>query len=197
MGEAAKLHVGPDTGVMTGRSAAWRKAAEPAIAVSLARAVLVSLSMSSVGCIIPTPLEQQPATVNHPPKILTDEVMPPLVGTFAHSVNDAFTFTAVANDDDLGDTLSARLLFSHVLQGPLFDFADIKLTSAPSDELPGRRSGDFDMKEWCGVVGVPTTSNGFLDAYVAVTDRTFTDATDKTADDATELSTVHWTLQCM
>src|SRR5215469_6790963 len=76
------------------------------IRAGLMRSTLVSASVIYlIGCVIPTPLEEEPLPVNYPP-VLT-KADPPF-GPLAHQRSDPFDLKVFADDPNIQDILKIR-----------------------------------------------------------------------------------------
>ena len=169
------------------------KRPESRVAGAVARAVLIGAVVSIAGCIIPTPLSQQQAPVNSPPTILTNEVTPAPFTGFTETQSSFFTFHIAASDVDLGDTLTARLLFASSSTAPKHFQDDTTLVASPG--------GDGTVRT--GFIPSPTGKpycsqiTGLVFAYVAVSDDSFSSADgDDTPDNDSNRAEISWPLTC-
>lgn len=160
--------------------------------------VLYALVIYSVGCIVPTPLDQTPPPTNFAPTFVTSKVSPPF-GPIAFTQSDAFELTVVVDDPDAGepdsqDDVYARLFY---LSGGklVWDNSQIQLTPAqPPDPMnPHLLYGTFPATQRC--LFAPN-KNGTNYLYAVVSDRKFS-ATDPTTSDGGLTDANHWELSCM
>ncbi len=141
---------------------------------TLARRLLyTAVSMVFAGCIVPTPLQQAEQTPNYRPTLVTNLVDPPF-GPLPKKVDDVVELKLVAEDPNLGDTLSARLFSS---RGPtsrlylgLVD-APLNLPTVSDTVNPTRRTGRFLPLKLCSVLNLSGGQGAEL--YVEVADRPF------------------------
>jgi hypothetical protein len=151
--------------------------------------VLYSLVIYSVGCIVPTPLDQQAAATNYPP-VFETSLVDPQFGPLPHNKTDSWLFKLSATDPNNDDVLFARLLF----QDPdgTFSYAtDVPMMKEASTDptAVAHWHGQSPDSRWC-LNFVP--GRYFLYAFVA--DQSFIGSSEKS--NGLEDSN-HWELQCM
>lgn len=161
---------------------------------SLARRVLCLgvVVAELTGCLIPTPLTQKPGVDDSRPNILPGLCAPPFDTTIVHSDGDNFSFTVVAADVDLGDSLIARLFANPTGAATytLFPPLDAPLLPSSVDD-PTQRSVTFGPLDYCGVFR-PTVHP--MSVKVVVSDRPF--PSDNTIDDLNFVDSIVWSLSC-
>ena len=181
-------------GLSTVKGLAWRLL--HARGKILADTVVYALIIYAVGCIIPTPLDQQSATINQHPSLRPDKADPQF-GPIIHMQDDLFELSIGADDPDLQDELHARLFQLDPTTNKLIYLGnnEILLTSpsVPDPNDPSLRLGTFAAQPFC--LGRSTT-NGPILLYVVVADRPFstTDPSMVVAGGLTDSN--HWELTC-
>jgi hypothetical protein len=152
--------------------------------------VCATLLFSLTGCIVPTPLEQEPQPVNYPPSIVAGLADPPFANISRTSA-DVLEFHFGADDPNLEDRLVARLFRANPNTGGRdWTFAETELVtpSIPDRQFPYRRIGAFPPTKLCALF----QTGGIF--YLIVADRPFkADRQDQT-DGLT--SENHWELTC-
>ena len=157
----------------------------------MARGLLFSMIMlvcTTVGCIVPIPLDQQGKQTNHSPIIAKGEVMPPL-GPLPHTAGDLFEFSVPVDDEDLDDNLYARLFIpaGAAPSRTTFESFGGPLPSAGDADHPARRIATFMERDYCRILGSS-------EIWVVVADLDFTtpdgDKTGGLSDEAL------WVLTC-
>ncbi|MSP63562.1 MAG: hypothetical protein EXR72_25105 [Myxococcales bacterium] len=113
----------------------------PSLRTTVPRTLLTALTIYSVGCIVPTPLEAERLNANHPPLIVKGTPSDFGILTVNKSDPNGWTVGVVASDEDEGDTLYARMTLKN---GDLFQtlIDPIILTGSP-------REGRFPMNTYC------------------------------------------------
>ena len=115
----------------------------------------ILLFLSTTGCVVPAPVDEELGIINMPPRILTDRINPsPIGGPVALSPCEERTFYAVVTDPDFGDTLYWRVFINyHRNNAPLevqINQASVSSTNAtipitfildPNDDLFELQSG--------------------------------------------------------
>jgi hypothetical protein len=148
----------------------------------------------AVGCIIPTPLDQQPLQENFPPVIRADKVMPPF-GPIVHQQDDLFDVQIFASDPDDNlptsqDSLRFRLYFR---------LADGKLSYDGNEQFMMTSAHDPNDP----TLVTATTSQRFCQGrtgtyylYVIVADRPFSTTEDTKVVDGGGSDQNYWVLTC-
>lgn len=160
--------------------------------------ILYALVIYSVGCIVPTPLDQTQSPPNYAPTFVTSKVNPPF-GPISFTQSDSFELNIVVDDPDAGDPdsqddLYARLFYLNA--GKLvWDNSEIRLTAPQvADPMnPHLRYGTFPATQRC--LFAPNKS-GTNYLYAIVSDRPFSNA-NPSVSDAGLTDTNHWELTCM
>jgi hypothetical protein len=160
---------------------------------AVARAVLLGALVSIAGCIIPTPLSQQHAPMNSPPRILVPELLPN-DRAFTETQSSVFQFHIAASDADLDDDLSARLLFSTdpSMVGHTDGVSDIALVGEGSSD-PTVRAGDFGGTTGSAFCG---SFSGLVYVTAAVSDHGFSKPDGDATPDASDLDEYLWVMTC-
>lgn len=157
--------------------------------------VLYALVIYSVGCIIPTPLDQVPAHPNAGgPSFVSSN---PNFGMITHYPTDFFDLTITVKDPDVGmadsqDEIWARLYRLTTGNVPVWNGEEIQLTGTDLNN-PRYRSGSFASATRCQAFGL--TGGATTDLYVIVSDRKFMPMTQ--IDTAGFTDTNHWDLTCL
>ena len=197
------LHDTRDSHVMTGGFCARRRPGIFSIyshlsgTHGLARRLLYIWLMfglaSTSACIIPVPLDKEPARVNDVPRIINDSSSPAF-GRIRHAPADSFDFTIVADDqninDDPPDTLTARLLRSATTGTGLVLALEITLLPTNDPDHPARTSGSFGARQYCQVFA------GSTDLTVVVSDRPFNASPAPPESTAGDKDYRNWILEC-
>jgi len=165
----------------------------------VSRTALYGLVIYGVGCVIPTPLDQAPAPPNYSPVIVTTKVNPPF-GPIAHTAQDVFELTIVADDPNIGqpdapDDLHARLFIPDPSDPAAllwFDGNDQTFlpASVPDPMNPRLRYATFPPAVRCA-----GRSGQTFNLYVLVSDRRFK-PTDPAVSDGGLTDSNHWELTC-
>jgi hypothetical protein len=140
----------------------------PLVETTVFRTLLSAVAIYAVGCIIPTPLEAEKPSPNHPP-IITGATEPvdfqqsPLYT--APSRQAQFAFNVNASDEDVGDTLVAYL--AYINGGTLGSPLQSGIMTASSTDLTAR-SAEFLPGEYC--VNLNLTSGRPYPFFVYVVD---------------------------
>lgn len=171
------------------------------VAGRLARGLLFLLSMSglatSAACIIPVPLDREPAPKNDVPQILVSLAQPPF-GRISHTPSDLFDLSFTVEDRDLArlenpDTLYARLVRDVSSSDiPVLTYELTNLTPVSDD--PERVSGRFGPYLFCAVLSSPVTV-----LTLVVSDRKFVDqgsGMDPTLSPGGATDSRQWILEC-
>ena len=161
---------------------------------TVADTLVYAVVIYAVGCIIPTPLDQQPLQQNLPPVIRADKVMPPF-GPITHQQDDLFDLSIFASDPDdtlptSQDSLRFRLYFR---------LADGKLSYDGNEEFVMTSAHDPTDP----TLVTATTSQRFCQGrsgtyylYVIVADRPFQMADDTQVVAGGGSDQNHWELTC-
>ena len=157
--------------------------------------VLYALVIYSIGCVIPTPLDQAP---EHPnvggPTLITSAANPPF-GMITHASTDPFDLNITITDPDVGDSDSQDEIWARlyrVVGGMPLHTEEIQLLGTDSNN-PHIRSGTFSELARCGAYGLG--GGAITDLYVIVSDRKFTPMTEIGTDGL--FDTNHWDLTCL
>lgn len=146
--------------------------------------------LSQTGCIVPTPLEQEPQPVNYPPSIVASLAAPPF-GSITRAASDDLELHFGADDPNLEDRLVARLFRANPNTGGRdWTFAETELVTPgiPDPQFPYRRVGAFPPIKLCAL----SQTGGIF--YLIVADRPFKpDRQDQTDGLSSEN---HWELNC-
>lgn len=140
----------------------------PAAAVqSLAmRSLLAGLLIYAIGCVVPTPLEQEgDPPANHSPVIVSGEPDFASGPYTPFHADDVWNFEVTADDPDVDDTLEARLYRldgARLLPVP----SPIFLTAPDADHLT-RRSGQFFGTAYCEFSGAMPQQEYLFYVYVS------------------------------
>jgi hypothetical protein len=169
--------------------------------LAMANVVLGGLLCGS-GCIIPTPLQQEPAPVNTPPVFVS--ATPAFGFPVQHKVlNDPFEWDIVVDDYDGEDeTLTARLFVLEDDQKLHYtNFAtSVDRPLTPDLKNPQRRYGTFATHDYChefsGLEPTPPPTPFTLGVFVIVADRPFSQ-TDPTLSSGGLTDENHWELTCV
>ena len=196
MRAVAKTSARPDTLVMENEASGMApscKRAELRGVTAVARGVLLLSAMSIAGCLIPTPLEQQPAPVNSSPRILVPELIPS-TRAFTETQSSPFLFHIAASDADLDNNLIARLLFSTDANavGHTDGVSDIPLVAGDSSH-PTVRTGDFGGGTGAAFCG---SLSGTIYVTAAVSDHGFTKSDGDDTADPSDLVEYTWIMTC-
>jgi len=167
----------------------------------LARGLLFLLSMSALAnspaCIIPVPLDREPAPKNDVPQILVS-LAQPAFGRISHATGDLFDLSFTVEDRDLArlenpDTLYARLVRDVSTSDiPVLTYELTSLTPVSDD--PERVSGRFGPYLFCAVLSSPRTV-----LTLVVSDRKFVDqgsGMDPTLSPGGATDSRQWILEC-
>ena len=143
-----------------------------------------------MGCVIPTPLDREPAPVNYSPVFVTSRVTPPF-GPTSESVSSAIALSFAATDPNGDDTLKVRLFEpSPMAPGGLqYLSIEVTLTDAMDPDDPNLRIGSLDPP-----LCMNATPGTTFDLYAVVADRSFTGNTARADGGLTD--TNHWELKC-
>jgi hypothetical protein len=156
--------------------------------------VLYSLVIYAVGCIVPTPLDQQPQPIEYTPSFITELIDPPF-GAVSHAKTDQWSWRVHATDPSVDDTLQLYVRLMFLTADKTFDVAgtagDINMTKEPLADPRGPSvwNGESHNAAWCGSL-IPGTY--YLYAFVA--DKNFIMSSEKTG--GVE-SWNYWVLTCM
>ncbi len=152
--------------------------------------VLYALTIYAVGCVIPTPLDRQPAATNYPPSIDVDQTQPPLGPLTRSSSSDMrWVWHVAATDPNVDDTLSA-VIMERLGNGSFTFVATVTMTKLPilNPRDPARWSGDTAQAQWCA-----GRTPGVHYMYAFVSDQMFNDSTEE-SDGLVDSN--HWELTC-
>jgi hypothetical protein len=172
---------------------AWRLLS---LRLVVAHTMTYAVIIYGVGCIIPTPLEQQSQPLNYPPNIVAAATTPqfgPL--DFQHA--DPVGFNIVADDPNLDDELRARLFTRASGLGPrAWNGLEIKLLfpSVLDPQHPFRRAYSFPTIALCSQLD-SRSQGGLFDVYVVVADRQFKPSPDDDQSDGFTAEN-HWEVTC-
>jgi hypothetical protein len=161
--------------------------------------VLYAITIYGVGCIIPTPLDQQPSPTKYAPSI--DVIMTnPTLGAISRSAdaNTVWSWHVAASDANTGDTLYAEIAERRSEAEYKFPVA-VPLTKQPlvDERGPARWSGDSASLPWCLIYG-----QGVHYIFVYVSDGPFTTSGDIDMGTGSPFTTAgladsnHWEVTC-
>lgn len=164
----------------------------------VANTALYALAIYAVGCIVPTPLDQTPPPVNHPPMFVTSKVSPPF-GPISFTQSDLFELSVVVDDPDAGepgtqDDFYVRLFY--LTGGKLVwdnSEAHLRLGQPPDPMNPHLLYGTFPATQRC--LFAPNKS-GTNYLYAVVSDRPFSNS-NPASSEAGLTDSNHWELTCM
>jgi hypothetical protein len=153
----------------------------------VSQTVFYALTIYAVGCVIPTPLDRQPAATNYAPSIDV-QLTQPTLGPLTRTTDNRWSWHVVASDPNVDDTLEA-VVVERFGNGSYNFIASVNLTKLsildPRD--PARWSGDSKEAQWCH-----TFTPGIHYLYAFVADRPITG----TIDSVGLVTSNHWELTC-
>jgi hypothetical protein len=138
----------------------------------VSNSALYGMVMWCIGCVIPTPLDSEPAPKNFRPSFVTTQVTPPFGPLTEHLASTGSTLALAATDPNTGDTLKVHLFQPNPNSPFGYDFIGWNATLAaplqPDSEEPNLRVGTIQAR-LCN----NARDNDKFDIYAAVADREF------------------------
>lgn len=140
----------------------------------VSNSALYGMVMWCIGCVIPTPLDREPAPVNYRPTFVTTQVTPPF-GPLTERIGSLGTNISIAaTDPNADDTLVVHLFQPDTATPGNFVFIANNVTlaypSQPDNEDPNLRIGTFDpTPHLC----LNARDGDKFDIFAAVADRPF------------------------
>jgi hypothetical protein len=158
----------------------------------VANSALYGLVMFSIGCIIPTPLDREPAKVNYKPSFVGSQVQPAF-GPAAASLTAGTTLVIAATDPNGDDTLTVRLFEPDPAKPGGFLYLNI---SQQLDKPTTPDPADLNLR--ITTLDPPLCLNASdqtkFDLYAVVADRAFSADNPMRSDGLTD--TNHWEITC-
>ena len=148
----------------------------------------------SIGCVIPTPLDQAPAPVNYSPVFVTTQVSPPF-GPLPVPISTGVTVSLAATDPNPDDVLTVGLFKPDAAaQGglaPVFPAQNLMKPAASDMGDPNLRIGSIDLSV-CDF-----SADGFtFDLYAIVADRPFSSTGNRAQAPGGFTDSNHWEITC-
>jgi hypothetical protein len=155
---------------------------------------LYGFAIWCIGCVIPTPLDQEPAPVNYAPVFVTTQVSPPF-GPLPVPITTGVTVSLAATDPNSGDTLSVGMFEPDAtVQGGLRQVvAPQTLMKPPPSDMgdPNLRLGSIDLS-----VCFNSTDGKTFDLYAIVADRPFASTGNRSQAPGGLTDSNHWEVTC-
>jgi len=181
--------------IVTPREVAWR-VLRRAVGI-VYNTALYGLVMFSIGCIIPTPLDREPAKTNYRPTFVTTQVNPTF-GSVQAQLTSPLTIALAATDPNTDDTLKVHFFepdgtpngFQYI---PSLN-TTLEIPTPPDSEDPNLRLGHVDAS-----LCLNATAGTKFDLYAVVADREFNTtgpSINLMGADGGLTDTNHWELTC-
>lgn len=155
---------------------------------------LYGIVMFSIGCIIPTPLDREPAPVNYRPTFVTAQVQPAF-GSQPASLAGGTTLVLAATDPNAADKLVVHFFEPDPTTPGGFIYTNLNLAldspTTPDPDDPNLRIGTLDPP-----LCLNASDQTKFDLYAVVADRDFNTSGNLTHADGGLTDTNHWSFTC-